>query len=134
MTRIRLAAKHENLEKFLNFISVLAEQNDLSPDTTMKIRLAIEEALVNILNYAYPECSGDVEICCRKENDTKLILEIFDNGIPFDPLLLPKPDLTSNLSDRKVGGLGVFFMREMAEDVHYRREGDANILTLIFKK
>ncbi|MBN1625016.1 MAG: ATP-binding protein [Deltaproteobacteria bacterium] len=132
MTRIRLAAKQENLEKFLKFISVLAEQNDLSPDTAMKIRLSIEEALVNILNYAYPGCNGDVEIRFRKENDTKLVLEIFDNGIPFDPLSLPKPDLTANISDRKVGGLGVFFMREMAEDVHYRREGDSNILTMIF--
>lgn len=132
MTKIRLAAKQENLEKFLDFISNAAEQNDFSPDAVMRITLSIEEVLVNILNYAYPECDGEVEICCRKENDKKLILEILDNGIPFDPLSLHKPDLTANLSERKVGGLGVFFMRKMAEDVRYRREGDANILTLIF--
>jgi len=134
MTRIRLAAKQENLEKFLDVISVFAEQNDFSPDVVMRIKLSIEEALVNILNYAYPECDGEVEICYRKENDTKLILEILDNGIPFDPLSLPKPDINTDLSDRQVGGLGVFFIREMAEDVLYRREGDTNILTLIFPK
>jgi serine/threonine-protein kinase RsbW len=134
MTRIRLAAKQENLEKFLKFISTAAEKNDFSPDMVMRVRLSIEEALINILNYAYPECDGEVEICYRRENDTKLILEILDNGIPFDPFSLPNPDLTANLSDRKVGGLGVLFIRKMAEDVQYRREGNSNILTLIFSK
>ena len=134
MTRIRLAAKEENLDKFVEVVSIFAEQNHFSSDMVMRIRLAIEEALVNILNYAYPDCDGEVEIFYRKGNDTKLILEILDNGIPFDPLSLPKPDINANLSDRKVGGLGVFFMREMAENVLYRREGDTNILTLIFSK
>jgi len=135
MTRIRLAAKQENLLKFLDVISIFAEQNDFSPDVVKRVRISIEEAVVNIINYAYPpECDGEVEICFRKENDTKLILEILDNGIPLNPLSLPQPDFTAPLSERKVGGLGVFFIRKMAEDVRYRREGDANILTLIFSK
>ena len=99
-----------------------------------RLKNSIEEAVVNIINYAYPERDGEVEICWRKENDTKLILEILDNGIPLDPLSIPIPDLTAKLSERKVGGLGVLFIRKMTEDVRYRREGDANILTLIFSK
>jgi len=134
MTRIRLAAKLENLEKFINVISIFSDQNDFSPDVVRRIKLSIEEALVNIINYAYPECDGEVEICYRKENDSKLILEILDYGIPFDPLSLPKPDLSGKLLERKVGGLGMHFIRKMTEEVHYRREGDANILTLIFSK
>ena len=134
MNRIRLAAKEENLEKILGVISKFAEKNNFSPDVVGRIKLSIEEALVNIINYAYPESDGEVEICYRKKSDTKLILEILDNGIPFDPFSLPKPDLTANLSDRKVGGLGVHFIRKMAEDVHYRIEGGANILTLIFSR
>ena len=74
------------------------------------------------------------EISYRKDGDTKLILEILDNGIPFDPLSLSEPDLTAHLSDRKVGGLGVFLIREMTDDVQYRRRGDANVLTLMFSK
>jgi len=134
MTRIRLAAKQENLVKFLDVISIFADQNDVSPDVVRRIKLSIEEALVNIINYAYPECDGEVEICYRKENDSKLILEILDYGIPFDPLSLPNPNLSGKLSERKVGGLGVFFILKMTEDVRYRREGDANILTLIFSE
>lgn len=134
MNRIRLTAKQENLQKILGVITIFAEQNDFSPDVVGRIKLSIEEALVNIINYAYPECDGEMEICYRKENDTKLIFEILDNGIPFDPFSLPKPDLTEKLSDRKVGGLGMYFIRKMTEDVYYRRDGGVNILTLIFSK
>ena len=98
-----------------------------------EVELATEEALINIIHYAYPERAGEVEIRYRKDGDTVLKLEIMDNGIPFDPLSLSEPDLAANLSDRKVGGLGVMLIREMAAEVRYRRDGDANVLTLIFQ-
>ena len=134
MTRIRVTAKTENLDKLLYAITKFAEKNDFTSDVVRKIRLSAEEVLVNIINYAYPESEGEVEIYCHRENDTRLTVEILDNGIPLDPLALPEPDLTSKLSDRKVGGLGVYIIRNVAEDVKYRREGNANILTLIFSK
>lgn len=134
MNKIRLAANPENIEKIVDGISIFAEQNDYSPDVVGRIQLSLEETLVNIINYAYPECDGEMEISYRKENDTKLIVEILDNGIPFDPLSMPKPALTESLSDRKVGGLGVLFIRKLTEEARYRREGNANILTLIYTK
>jgi len=134
MNKIRLAANQENIEKIVDGISIFAEQNGFSLDVRRKINISIEETLVNIINYAYPECDGEMEISYRKENDTKLIVEILDNGIPFDPLSIPKPALTATLSDRKVGGLGVLFIRKLTEDVRYRRDGNANILTLIYTK
>ena len=134
VTKIRLPAKLENLGKFLNFISCLAEQNGFSPSMVKEIELAAEEALINIFNYAYPGNAGEVEISYSKDSDSRLILEISDNGIPFDPLSLSEPNLTANVSDRKVGGLGVIFIRKMTDDVRYRRDGDANVLTLIFSK
>ena len=84
--------------------------------------------------YLYLLIKGEVEIRYRKDDDTRLILEIVDNGIPFDPLSLSEPDLTANVSDRKIGGLGVIFIREMTDEVRYRRDGDANVLTLTFSK
>ena len=134
MTKIRLPATLENLGKFLNFISRLAEQNGFSVSVVREIELAAEEALINIIHYAYPERAGEVEISCRKDDDSRLIMEIVDNGIPFDPLSLSEPDLTANASDRKIGGLGVIFIREMADGVLYRRDGDTNVLTLMFSK
>jgi len=134
MNKIRLAANQENIEKIVGVISIFAEQNDFSPDVVGRIQLSLEETLVNIINYAYPECDGEMEISYEKENDTKLIVEILDNGIPFDPLSMPRPALTATLSGRKVGGLGVHFIRKLTEDVRYRREENANILTLIYTK
>ncbi len=132
MTTIRLPAKMESLEKFLEIISVFAKAEGYSQNKRDEMELVIEEVLVNIIHYAYPESTGEVEIRYRKQNDTKLILEIRDNGIPFDPLSLSEPSLTADLSDRKVGGLGVFFIREVTDDIQYRRDGDANVLTLTF--
>ena len=134
MTKIRLPAKPENLGKFLEFVSCLAGQYGFPAAAAKEIELAAEEALINIIHYAYPEKTGEVEIRYKKDDDTSLKLEIVDNGIPFDPLSLSDPDLTANVSDRKVGGLGVMFIREMTDDVHYRRDGDANVLTLVFSK
>ena len=94
MARVRLPAKPENLEKFLNFISCLAKQNGFFPSKVKEKELATEEALINILNYAYPEHAGEVEISYKKDNDSRLMLDISDNGIPFDPLSLSEPNLT----------------------------------------
>ena len=99
-----------------------------------QIELAAEEALVNIFRYAYPEEAGEVGVCCRLEDDARLIIEIFDNGVPFNPLSLSEPDLTADASDREIGGLGVFFIREMADDVQYHRDGTNNILRLSFSR
>ena len=134
MPKIRLPARSESLEEFLEFVSGLAEERGLSERKIKEIELAIEEALVNIIHYAYPESAGEVEIHYRKNDDTNFILEILDNGVPFDPLSLSEPDLTGDVSDRKVGGLGVFFIREMTDKVRYRRNGETNALTLTFSK
>ena len=134
VTKIRYPAKLENLGKCLDFISCLAERDGFSASVVKEMELAMEEALTNIFNYAYPDQAGEVELSYRKDNDSRLILDITDNGIPFDPLSLSEPNLTANVSDRKIGGLGVFFIRKMTDDVRYHRDGDANVLTLIFSK
>ena len=134
MPEIRLPAKLESLEKFLEFISGLAKGKGFPEHKVKEIELATEEVLVNIFSYAYHERPGDVEITDKKNEDDKLVLKIRDYGRPFDPLSLSEPEFTAHVSDRKTGGLGIFFIREMADDVRYHRDGDANILTLTFSK
>ena len=134
MPKIRLPAKLESLEKFLEFISRSAKVKGFSEQRVKEVELAAEEVLVNILSYAYPKNPGEVEITYKNDNDTELILEIRDYGTPFDPLSLSEPEFDANVSDRKVGGLGIFFIREMADDLRYRRDGASNILTLTFTK
>ncbi len=96
-----------------------------------QIELALEEALVNVFRYAYPESCGEVEVVCR-EKGGRLVIDIIDSGVPFDPGDVPDPD-TKNCSirEKKLGGLGCFLIRKMADEVRYRREAGHNVLTLV---
>jgi len=134
MPEIKSEAKIEHLERLIDFVAGHAEMAGFTVNRINEIELAAEEVLVNIFQYAYPGTDGDVVIDCRSEDDVGLILEILDNGIPFNILEVPDPDVTAAISDREVGGLGVFFIKEMVDEARYRRKGNSNILTLVFNK
>jgi anti-sigma regulatory factor (Ser/Thr protein kinase) len=95
-----------------------------------EIELAMEEILVNIFNYAYPERQGEVEITCGFDDGGGLQVEVSDQGIPFNILSRGDPDLQGGVAERAIGGLGVFFVKQLIPAVRYRREGGLNILTL----
>ncbi|MBI4651633.1 ATP-binding protein [Candidatus Desantisbacteria bacterium] len=95
-----------------------------------QIHLASEEVLINIINYAYPDKPGDIEISYEIENG-QIIIEISDSGLPFDPLKKPDPDITLSLEERDIGGLGIFLTKKIMNEVIYRRENNKNILTMI---
>jgi serine/threonine-protein kinase RsbW len=134
MPEITSLARMEHLERLVEFVAGHAETARFPIQRIREIELAVEEVLVNIFSYAYPDTTGDVCIRCRAEDGLRLALEISDNGVPFNILEVPDPDLTAAISDRQVGGLGAFFVKEMADKAQYRREGDRNILMLIFEK
>lgn len=133
LSNMKLPAKLEYLQDFMDFVSNCARDQGFNQKRINEIELATEEALVNIFNYAYPNNDGDVEIICMS-NDERFIIEIRDSGVPFDVLSVKEPDFTSNLSERDIGGFGIFLIRKLIDDVQYRREGDGNILTLVVKK
>ena len=93
--------------------------------------MAAEEALVNVICYAYPEEGGHVALDCKMA-DEGLLVEIRDKGVPYNPLAKPGPDTHACLDDRCPGGLGIHFMREMATEVNYKRENDQNRLIMFF--
>ena len=131
---LRLPARLENLESLLSYVVTSAEKSGFSRKALQAIKLAAEEALVNIINYAYGGSEGDVEVSCRMDDNDRFILEITDTGVPFDIRSVTEPDLTSDISERKIGGLGVFFIRKMVDAIKYRRDGERNILSLIKHK
>ena len=95
-----------------------------------KLQLALEEAVVNVMEYAYPAGShGDVNI--RVTFDGLLLrMIISDNGIPFDPTEVYAADTTLSAEERPVGGLGILLIRELMDIINYEREDGKNILTL----
>jgi len=133
MKSLKLAAIIENLDQFIFFVHTCSEECGFKGERAMEIELAVEEALVNIFSYAYPEGEGQVEMRCTQGDGKKLVIEIRDKGIPFDGLSRPDPDTTADIGNREIGGLGIFFIKKVANEVRYSRNGDMNVLTIVFQ-
>lgn len=116
-------------------VSQFAREQGFSPARISEIELAVEEALINIVHYAYKGMDGEVTLECKLTPEKGMVIEISDTGIPFNPLTKEDPDITLSVSERTIGGLGVYLIKQLMDEVHYRREGDKNILTLwVYKK
>jgi sigma-B regulation protein RsbU (phosphoserine phosphatase) len=96
----------------------------------MKMNLALEEAVVNVIDYAYPEgTQGDINIEA-KANDLRLKFIITDSGTPFDPTAQKEMDTTLSAEERPIGGLGIHLVRQIMDSINYERVNDKNVLTL----
>ncbi|MCP4180287.1 MAG: ATP-binding protein [bacterium] len=121
----------EKLEVLIDFIKDIAIENNFSEAETLDIILATEEILVNIISYAYPKLKGDIKIECDYINENNELLIIFtDDGIKFDVMSVDEPDIDTPLEERKIGGMGVFLVRNVMDNVHYKRKNKKNILTI----
>lgn len=131
MTRQRTyAARIERLEEVLRFVEECADRSQLDEKRKFRLLIAAEEAFVNVCHYAYLECEGDVELVCGREGDA-FVVQIEDRGVAFNVLNLPDPDTTADIMERKIGGLGVYFIRSLTDEVSYRREDGRNILRMV---
>ena len=104
----------------------------MSGERVLKVELAVEEAAVNTCKHGYGGEPGwlRVRVC---EESGEITIELFDRAAEFDPLSEAPPDLTGDLSQRAVGGMGIHLIRNVCDDVRYAREGDCNILVLVFQ-
>ena len=123
------AASMDTIPDIVGFVSETASAMGVHPKRVMHLELAVEEAAVNICSYAYKIPPGEVTIRISRETEVVRI-ELVDAGVPFDPLAADAPDIRSELENREVGGLGIFLIRRMLDEVHYSRSGDRNILSL----
>lgn len=100
-------------------------------DLRFNIQLSIEEAVENVVQYAYQGGIGWLEVqTSLNENNLVLTVELRDAGTPFNPLEKPDPDITLSIEDRPVGGLGIFLCKQLMNEVSYRYEDGCNILTM----
>jgi sigma-B regulation protein RsbU (phosphoserine phosphatase) len=105
-------------------------------ELNMPINLALEEAVTNVMLYAYPGQHGSVLVEFAQATDpqtaaTRLIFTITDSGVPFDPTQRPEADISSSAEEREIGGLGIHLVRQIMSEVRYERKEDKNVLTLI---
>ena len=96
-----------------------------------QLQLSVEEAVVNVIDYAYPiGTDGDITIKMMTDGQSLKIV-IVDSGVIFDPTLVEKADTTLSAEERKIGGLGIYLVREFIDSINYERVDGNNILTLI---
>jgi serine/threonine-protein kinase RsbW len=135
MPTIQFAAKFEFLDEIREFVGAIARENGFSDRDVYNIQLAADEAASNIIEHAYEGITdGVLEISCNARGNT-ITLVLVDHGESFDPSDVPAPDLTADLSERKIGGLGIFLMRKLMDEVHYQSNSDkSNTLTMIKRK
>jgi serine/threonine-protein kinase RsbW len=104
-----------------------------STDDILDTQLAVEEAITNIINHGYKNAGGEIAIYCRI-NGNQTEVRIRDDAPRFDPLSLPEPELDGTIENRKIGGLGIFLVRQVMDEISYRYENGQNILVMIKKK
>ena len=123
---------HNNVQEaslLAPFIETIAMENGLDHSLTMELNLAVEEAVVNVMEYAYPQGeTGEVTIEVSLA-DGLLDINIIDSGAPFDPTQKSDPDTSLPVEERSIGGLGIFLVRQVMDTVSYRRDDGKNILT-----
>jgi serine/threonine-protein kinase RsbW len=128
---IRTSAGLDSLKVLRDHAAACAATFGCSGPRVREIELAVEEALVNIFTYAYGEAAGgEVEMSCREMGAETLLIEITDSGRPFDPLVSPPPVFAETVADRKIGGMGIPILRQYADGVAYKRDGNRNVLTI----
>jgi len=129
MNTIELPAIMDNLEEGIDFILAGIEQAGVDQKMLFQLRLACEEVIVNVINYAYPDSKGSMQIS-YDISDNELEVVVSDSGVHFNPINKEDPDLSIPLEDRKIGGLGIFLVRNIMDQVEYSREDGRNILTM----
>jgi anti-sigma regulatory factor (Ser/Thr protein kinase) len=123
---------HE-VKRFSTFMKSLTERLAIEKSIARELRLAVEEAVVNVIDYAYPVgTEGDITVQTLFDGQT-MRFRIVDSGAAFDPTAKETADTTLSAEERQIGGLGILLMRELMDSVNYEREDGKNVLTLIKK-
>lgn len=118
------------ISKLNEFIEEIGNEFSLPPDVVFNLNLVLEEAVVNVINYAYPK-EDHQSICLSATlHEGTIILVLTDTGVAFDPTMVPEADITLSAEDRPIGGLGIFLIRQIMNEVRYARIDGKNILTL----
>lgn len=123
----------QQIPQLADFIETIASEANLDQGLAMSLNLALEEAVTNVIEYAYPEGSDglvDIEAVIR---EGQLDFIISDSGKPFDPTAKPEVDITAGVEERPIGGLGIHLVRHIMDSVSYKREDGKNYLTMIKK-
>jgi anti-sigma regulatory factor (Ser/Thr protein kinase) len=132
MSKVIFDANFDNLDEIREIVGEAARQIGFSDKEIYAIQLAADEASSNIIEHAYAGIKGgklEIDVS-TSDNELKIVMR--DRGKSFDPSSVPEPNVKADLSERKIGGLGMYLMRKLMDEVAYESSPDSgNILTMI---
>lgn len=131
MRRIIVPANDEDPAPIVEFIEEQLAGHDFPAKAFFQIQVAIEEVFVNIVRYSGLAPAGTVEVQCEVLDDpSRAVVRFIDAGVPFDPLTSDDPDISPEGNMEREGGLGIFMVKKMMDDVSYAYEGGKNVFTI----
>ena len=118
------------ISKLATFIGELSEDLNFTPELNFNLNLVLEEAVSNVILYAYSkEVQKEITLLANI-SDNNLIFVLTDSGKEFDPTKVPDADVTLSAEEREIGGLGIFLIRQIMDTVEYQRIDGKNVLTM----
>ena len=131
--KVKLKNEISELEQMNTFVDEIGETLNLPTEEVFQIRLAMEEAVANVILYAYPKGESNIVELEAQSDGEMLSIQIIDYGMEFDPTKAEEADTSLSSEDRPIGGLGIFLIRQVMDSVEYQRVDGRNVL-LITKK
>jgi serine/threonine-protein kinase RsbW len=129
-TEIRIANRQENMAGVIKTMEKFGARHGIPTAVVNDFSVAVDEVLANIVSHGYPDGATGEILVRFVYRPGEICAEIEDDGVSFDPLAAPRPDLGATLQERKVGGLGIHFVRNLMDEVVYRRIEGHNMLRL----
>ena len=117
---IQMTASLKDLEYIRSFIGSKSAEFSLDEENTYNLQLSVTELVTNSIVHGYKGEAGNIEIDVDQEVD-KLIVRIRDEAPPFDPTQVPPPDLSLPLEERRFGGMGIFLIKQVVDEIRYKR-------------
>ena len=129
---LEIEGKLENLSLIGDFIGDTMRSFGLDNHKIFDVQMAVDEACTNIIEYGYANANevGTIDIACQRKGE-EIVVVIKDRGKPFDPTSVQPPDLNASLEERKTGGLGIYFMKKLMDEVKYEFKDGKNVLTMV---
>jgi serine/threonine-protein kinase RsbW len=134
MQSVQYSARFEYLDEIREFVGNIARRNGFNDKEVYNIQLAADEAASNIIEHAYEgESDASLFMTCDMKGG-EIVITMRDTGKPFNPSLVKEPNLKADLSERQIGGLGVYLMRKLMDNVQYESTRAGNLLTMTKRK
>jgi len=129
--RFKIKSTTDNLALARNFIKDAALEVGFTEEQAGKIILAADEAVTNVIKHAYKFSKNGEIILSVSFSNNKFSVSISDKGKHFDPKKIKEPNLKKYYKEKRVGGLGIYLMKKLMDEVKYSKSGDRNKVTLI---